>query len=269
MLDKILNFIASTLKKSFIGTVSDVYWWQTSWTAPSDGILVIRIIPSASNWYFYVDDTTINATTGSWAHQFRGTTNEAVTKTIPVKKGSKYSTAAMGAVNVINCFFYPIIIGGGYCIAVFSMLSAIGRWWEHVRQDFKSHSGKAVTAWHRILSQFEREYYIHRHLNPGARCEHYASGRNIYHQSTSWISDSLGEQKHEHPNWSHKFRMGVSKNRLCRWVMGWIRSNSYKVIDRTDYSLLFSFEHESRKRSTNEDRSRSHEMIDGWGWAVC
>ena len=113
MLDKILGLIASTLKKSFIGTVSDVYWWQNSWTAPSDGILVLRIIPSASNWYFYVNDTTINATTGSWAHQFRGTTNAAVTKTIPVKKGSKYSTASMGSINVINCFFYPIKIGGG------------------------------------------------------------------------------------------------------------------------------------------------------------
>lgn len=115
MLDKILSFIASTLKKSFIGTVSDVYWWQNSWTAPSDGILVLRIVPSASNWYFYVNDTTINATTGSWAHQFRGTTNEAVTKTIPVKKGSKYSTASMGSVNAINCFFYPIKLGG-YCL---------------------------------------------------------------------------------------------------------------------------------------------------------
>lgn len=116
MLDKILGLIASTLKKSFIGTVSDVYWWQNSWTAPSDGILVLRIIPSASNWYFYVNDTTINATTGAWAHQFRGTTNEAVTKTIPIKKGSKYSTALMGGINAINCFFYPIKIGGGYCL---------------------------------------------------------------------------------------------------------------------------------------------------------
>lgn len=115
MLDKILSFIASTLKKSFIGTVSDVYWWENSWTAPSDGILVLRIVPSASNWYFYVNDTTINATTGSWAHQFRGTTNEAVTKTIPVKKGSKYSTASIGGINAINCFFYPIKIGG-YCL---------------------------------------------------------------------------------------------------------------------------------------------------------
>lgn len=113
MLDKILSWIANTLKKSFIGTVSDVYWWQNSWTAPSDGILVLRIVPSASNWYFYVNDSTINATTGGWAHQFRGATNATVTNTIPIKKGSTYNTASMSGINSVNCFFYPIKIGGG------------------------------------------------------------------------------------------------------------------------------------------------------------
>ena len=257
MLDKILGFIANTLKKSFIGTVSDVYWWQNAWTAPSDGILVLRIVPSASNWYFYVNDTTINATTGSWAHQFRGTTNAAVTKTIPVKKGSKYSTASMGSVNVINCFFYPIKLGGGYCIAVFSMLSAIGRWWEHVRQNTEFPRSKTRTI--RCVIPAIKAFVIALFwdIRPSAQdcetvhlckieSEHLAVRRSIHD------SNEVSAQK-QHWHAVHMYDIKrVHCCLLCCSKNKWTNSSGFR-------------QHIAR----NSDYWRIHHLIPERGWEIC
>lgn len=90
-----------------IGTVSDVYWGAGIWTAPKDGVLVLRIVPSASNWYLYINDTTINATVGSWSHQFSGTAMVNATHSIPVKRGASFSNAGSGNLNKVYAFFYP------------------------------------------------------------------------------------------------------------------------------------------------------------------
>lgn len=111
-LKKWIAKITQTLNKSLVGTVSNVYWWSNTWTAPSDGIMVLRITPNSNTWYWYINDTSINAITGSWAHQFRGSSSGAMTYTIPVKKGATYSTAAGSGLGTIQCFFYPMVVGG-------------------------------------------------------------------------------------------------------------------------------------------------------------
>ena len=113
-LDSAVDDVNESLSKSFIGSVTNVYWWQNSWTAPSDGMLVLRLTPNLNAmWYWYINDTSINATTGTWAHQFRGVDGNTVTHCIPVKKGATYSTALIDNLSTIYCFFYPMEIGGG------------------------------------------------------------------------------------------------------------------------------------------------------------
>ena len=134
---KTITKLLNALKKSMFGSVSDVYWWSGTWTAPSDGMLVLRITPSANWWYWYINDTSVNSITGTWSHQFRGNFNGgAETKVIPVKKGAKLSTVQLDGINSINCLFYPLTIGGGYGITSFmsTVLSAISsfvRRWSH------------------------------------------------------------------------------------------------------------------------------------------
>lgn len=125
-LKKWMAKVTDYLRKSLIGSVSNVYWWNNTWTAPSDGMMVIRITPNNnSSWYWYVNDTSINATTGSWAHQFRGADNNTVTHCIPVKKGATYSTAAVSNLNTIYCFFYPLKIGGVLLNSIFKAFTPI------------------------------------------------------------------------------------------------------------------------------------------------
>ena len=115
-LKRILTKILGTLNKSFIGTITDVYWWGNSWTAPSDGLLVLRITPlSDGSWYWYINDSAINSMSdvGSWSHQFRGADGNTVTYTIPVKKGATFSTALINNVGTAKCLFYPAKVGGG------------------------------------------------------------------------------------------------------------------------------------------------------------
>ena len=126
-LKKLLTKITQTLGKSLIGTVSDVYWWSNSWTAPSDGMMVLRITPTNNSaWYWYINDSSISGISGvgTWSHQFRGADNNTVTYTIPVKKGATYSTALSSNLSTIKCLLYPAKVGG-YCLTVFSRLSAI------------------------------------------------------------------------------------------------------------------------------------------------
>lgn len=115
-LKKLLTKITQTLGKSLIGTVSEVYWWSNSWTAPSDGMMVLRITPNNNSaWYWYINDSSISGISGvgTWSHQFRGADNNTVTYTIPVKKGATYSTASASNLSTIYCFFYPMKIGSG------------------------------------------------------------------------------------------------------------------------------------------------------------
>ena len=106
--------VSDYLRKSLVGTVSNVYWWGNSWTAPSDGMMVLRITPNQNSaWYWYINDSSISGTVGSWSHQFRGANNNTFTSCIPVKKGATYSTAASSNLNTIYCFFYPMKVGGG------------------------------------------------------------------------------------------------------------------------------------------------------------
>lgn len=113
-LKKLLTKVLQTIGKSLVGTVSDVYWWSTSWTAPSDGMLVLRITPNNNSaWYWYISDSSISGSVGAWSHQFRGSNNGTVTEAIPVKKGATYSTAQVSNINAIQCFFYPMKVGGG------------------------------------------------------------------------------------------------------------------------------------------------------------
>lgn len=112
---KLLYKILERTSKSLVSAVSNVYWWQGSWTAPSDGILVLRITPNNNTWYWYISDSTISGTTGSWSHQFSGANSNTVTHCIPVKKGSTYSTAASNNLGTLYCFFYPMKVGG-YCV---------------------------------------------------------------------------------------------------------------------------------------------------------
>lgn len=113
---KLLYKMLNMLNKSMIGTITDVYWWNNSWTAPSDGLMIVRITAiNNASWYFYIKDTAISGMSGigSWSHQFRGTDNNTVNYTIPVKKGAEFSTAMVSNVGTIKCLFYPTKVGGG------------------------------------------------------------------------------------------------------------------------------------------------------------
>lgn len=107
--------VSDYLRKGLVGTVSNVYWWQNSWTAPSDGMMVLRIIPNNSGWYWYINDSSISGISGvgTWSHQFRGADSYTVTHMIPVKKGATYSTALMNNIDTVYCLFYPMKIGSG------------------------------------------------------------------------------------------------------------------------------------------------------------
>lgn len=113
---KLLHKVCALLNKSIIGTVTDVYWWSNTWTAPSDGLMIVRITATNnSSWYWYVKDTAISGMSGvgSWSHQFRGADNNTVNYTIPVKKGAEFSTVQINNVGTIKCLFYPAKVGGG------------------------------------------------------------------------------------------------------------------------------------------------------------
>lgn len=116
MLDvkKLLTKLLDAIKKSMFGSVTNVYWWSSTWTAPNDGMLVLRITPSSTPWYWYINDTAVNSITGSWAHQFRGNYNGGTeTYCIPVEKGATFSTVLINNINSIQCLYYPMTIGGG------------------------------------------------------------------------------------------------------------------------------------------------------------
>lgn len=93
------------------GSVTDVYWWGNSWTAPSDGMMVIAITPttSVSWWYWYITDTAASSITGTWTHTFTGNNDARKTYCIPVKKGAVFSTAAIDSITTARCLFYPLV----------------------------------------------------------------------------------------------------------------------------------------------------------------
>lgn len=130
---KTLNLLKKIVRGNLFGAVSNVYWWNNSWTAPCDGMMILRINPSNNAlWYWYVRDTAISGRSdvGGWSHQFRGATNGTKTYSIPVKKGATFSTEGLSNINSIQCLFYPYIIGGGYGLtSILSRLSAIFRDW--------------------------------------------------------------------------------------------------------------------------------------------
>lgn len=116
MLDikKMLTKISSSLGKSMFGSVTNVFWWSTTWTAPSDGFIIIRITPNQNaDWHLYISDSSISSFAGSWGHQFRGTKREQLTALIPVVKGATYKTADEANVSTVQCLFFPMRIGGG------------------------------------------------------------------------------------------------------------------------------------------------------------
>lgn len=89
----------STIKRStpHLEYVQDVYWWNNSWTCPADGMLQFVIIPSASNWAWYVSDSS-NPDTG-WSHRFASGTSTNCTYFVPCTKGAVFQTSQIYAVS--------------------------------------------------------------------------------------------------------------------------------------------------------------------------
>lgn len=86
--------------------VGDVYWWGNSWTCPDDGFIELNVTPSASNWYWYVRDTT--APTG-WSHNMMGANQNQQSMTFMVKKGSVLSTATSSGLGTAHAYYYKFV----------------------------------------------------------------------------------------------------------------------------------------------------------------
>ncbi len=123
MLDKILDFIADRLSKSITYKPIESTTLSPSkgakWTATEDGMMVIRMAPTASgvNSYCYVDYKHANApeTAGGFgmAYLFTPAGNN-VTQCIPMVKGATYSIFDIANVSKVTLYLYPFEkIGGG------------------------------------------------------------------------------------------------------------------------------------------------------------
>ena len=97
----------SKQKELSFGTVWNVYWWDGSWTASSNGIIVARAewATSGGAGYWYIKDTTDNIVV---ANISTPTTNGlSATSAFPVKKGHSYTTDNINGVSVAVANFFP------------------------------------------------------------------------------------------------------------------------------------------------------------------
>lgn len=132
LLTKILKRIPAF---EYSGNVSQIHW--SSWTAPSDGIVVIDIgwLTGGGFGYYYVKDTTADFRVGKvTAWSANGTSN---TTSFPVLKGHTYKVSEWSQVNGSEIFFrFYALTWGGYCITSFmsTVSRLVERWWGHVRR---------------------------------------------------------------------------------------------------------------------------------------
>lgn len=102
--------------------------FNNSWVATDDGVAVVIAVWNTSGAfaYWYIKDSTDNRDIVNLGGNANGT---ALSTMIPIIKGHVYTSSTASAVNTAHFYFYKIkyMCGGGYCLTVFSRLSAIFR----------------------------------------------------------------------------------------------------------------------------------------------
>lgn len=88
--------------------VSNVYWWQNTWTCPEDGIAIADMTTNTSNTtaYWYIQDMTLVAPVGKMNQTANGTSQ---TVSFPVIKGHVYGTLAQSAVTSAYVYYYAYL----------------------------------------------------------------------------------------------------------------------------------------------------------------
>lgn len=106
----------------YVGNMSS-YVFNSSWTATDDGVAIVRATwdTTGAFGYWYINDTTDNIQVCNLGGTSNGTSLSAM---IPIIKGHSYANA--GSAHVYYAFFqFYKMKWGGYCLTVFSRLSAI------------------------------------------------------------------------------------------------------------------------------------------------
>lgn len=98
-----------TIKKTFskIDAPLDVTWGANTWTAPSDGIVVIRAQWDASggSGYWYVQDVTRGSLVGYLSTASVAGLTESTS--FPVMSGHEYKTNTAARITSAAAYFYP------------------------------------------------------------------------------------------------------------------------------------------------------------------
>lgn len=100
--ETLLNHVTIIPKMQY---VSDVYWWQNTWTCPESGVAIAEYVVNTSGGtaYWYIQDMTIDAPVGRMNQVANGTSQ---TVSFPVIKGHVYGTLAQNAVDSAHVYYY-------------------------------------------------------------------------------------------------------------------------------------------------------------------
>lgn len=121
LLAKILNDKPTT---TYVEDVAAALASAARWTCPADGLIVARVVSSGGVVGYYIYDVTAGDKPICNLYDNERYNNTASTTCFPVIKGHVYRQAYYAG-QMREALYYRFGMGGGYCLAVFSRLSAI------------------------------------------------------------------------------------------------------------------------------------------------